>query len=126
MARTAKTKAPGSDTTPDRRNDAFPSGPSEAEYKVGPGRPPKEYQFKQGQSGNPKGRKRKEPSLLPDLKQLFESAFNKKVKVTQVGGSGSSPCGTPAYSSSRCNLPRATGMPAATSSGSPKGWGQNF
>ena len=86
MARKAKVKAPGSDTTPDRRNDAFPSGPSEAGYKVGPGRPPKEYQFKQGQSGNPKGRKRKEPSLLPDLKQLFESAFNQKVKVTQGGG----------------------------------------
>ena len=83
MARKAKIKAPGSDTTPDRRNDAFPSGPSEAEYKVGPGRPPKEYQFKQGQSGNPKGRKRKEPSLLPDLKQLFDSAFNQKVTVTQ-------------------------------------------
>src|SRR4029077_5668306 len=86
MARKAKIKAPGSDTTPDRRNDAFPSGPSEAEYKVGPGRPPKEYQFKQGQSGNPKGRKRKAPSLLPDLKQLFESALNQKVKVTQGGG----------------------------------------
>ena len=90
MARKAKIKAPGSDTTPDRRNDAFPSGPSEAEYKVGPGRPPKEYQFKQGQSGNPKGRKRKEPSLLPDLKQLFESAFNQKVKVTQ-GGAAAAP-----------------------------------
>ena len=83
MARKAKIKVPGSDTTPDRRNDAFPSSPSEAEYKVGPGRPPKEYQFKQGQSGNPKGRKRKAPSLLPDLKQLFESAFNQKVTVTQ-------------------------------------------
>ena len=83
MARKAKIKAPGPDTTPDRRNDAFPSDPLEAEYKVGPGRPPKEHQFKPGQSGNPKGRKRKEPSLLPDLKQLFESAFNQKVKVTQ-------------------------------------------
>ena len=83
MARKAKVKVPGSDTTPDRRNDAFPSGASEAEYKVGPGRPPKEYQFKSGQSGNPRGRKRKEPSLLPDLKQLFESAFNQKVTVTQ-------------------------------------------
>ena len=83
MARNAKIKVPGSDTTPDRRNDAFPSSPSEAEYKVGPGRPPKEYQFKSGQSGNPKGRKRKAPSLHPDLKQLFESAFNQKVTVTQ-------------------------------------------
>jgi hypothetical protein len=83
MARKSKTRKHGSDITPDRRNDAFPSGPSEAEYKVGPGQPPKEYQFKPGQSGNPKGRRRKEPSLLPDLKQLFESAFNQKVTVTQ-------------------------------------------
>ena len=83
MARKAKIKVPDSDTTPDRLNDAFPSSPSEAEYKVGPGRPPKEYQFKSGQSGNPRGRKRKAPSLLPDLKQLFESAFNQKVTVTQ-------------------------------------------
>ena len=59
MARKAKIKAPGSDTTPDRRNDAFPSSPSEEEYKVGPGRPPKEYQLKPGQSGNPKGRQAK-------------------------------------------------------------------
>ena len=65
MARKAKIKAPGSDTTPDRRNDAFPSSPSEEEYKVGPGRPPKEYQFKPGQSGNPKGAKRKEPIAPP-------------------------------------------------------------
>src|SRR5262245_2460478 len=42
------------------------------EYKVGPGRPPREYQFKPGQSGNPKGAKRKPRSLLPDLKRLFE------------------------------------------------------
>jgi hypothetical protein len=65
MARKAKIKVPGSDTTPDRLNDAFPSSPSEAEYKVGPGRPPKEYQFKSGQSSNPRaasGRRRR-PSL---------------------------------------------------------------
>ena len=66
------------------RNDAFSSGPpAEEEYKVGPGRPPKERQFKQGQSGNPKGAKRKAPSLIPDLKEIFESAFNQTAKVTQ-------------------------------------------
>jgi hypothetical protein len=57
--------------------------PRDGEYKVGPGRPPKEYQFKPGQTGNPKGAKRKEPSLIPDLKKIFEDAFNQKVKVTQ-------------------------------------------
>ena len=66
------------------RNNAFSSGPpAEEEYKVGPGRPPKEHQFKPGQSGNPTGAKRKAPSLLPDLKEQFERAFNQTTKVTQ-------------------------------------------
>jgi hypothetical protein len=78
---TRRSKKHGSDTTPDMPDKVPSIPPAEDEYKVGPGRPPKEYQFKQGKSGNPKGRKRK--SLLPDLKQLFESAFNQKVTVTQ-------------------------------------------
>jgi hypothetical protein len=56
---------------------------SAEEYKVGPGRPPREYQFKPGQSGNPKGAKRKPPSLLPDLKRLFEQALSEKVTLRQ-------------------------------------------
>ena len=56
---------------------------SAAGYKVGPGRPPREYQFKPGQSGNPKGAKRKPPSLLPDLKRLFEQALSEKVTLKQ-------------------------------------------
>jgi len=46
--------------------------PSDQDYRVGPGRPPKEYQFKRGQSGNPKGARRKPRSVAPDLKVLFE------------------------------------------------------
>jgi hypothetical protein len=58
--------------------------PASAEdYKVGPGRPPREYQFKPGQSGNPKGAKRKPLSLLPDLKRLFEQALSQKVTLRQ-------------------------------------------
>jgi hypothetical protein len=65
-------------------NNAVPSGPpAKEEYKVGPGRPPKEHQFKPGQSGNPKGAKRKAPSLITRLKELFEHAFSQKVKVTR-------------------------------------------
>jgi Family of unknown function (DUF5681) len=62
-----------------------PSGAtvSAAEYKVGPGRPPKEHQFKPGQSGNPKGAKRKAKSLLPDLKRVFEQALSDKVTLKQ-------------------------------------------
>jgi hypothetical protein len=51
------------------------------EYRVGPGRPPKEYRFKPGQSGNPEGAKRKTPSIAPDLKALLERALNAKVKL---------------------------------------------
>src|SRR5688500_2826803 len=54
-----------------------------AEYKVGPGRPPKEFQFKPGQSGNPKGAKRKHPSITRDLKAALERALNRKVRLNQ-------------------------------------------
>jgi uncharacterized protein DUF5681 len=56
---------------------------SAEEYKVGPGRPPKEYQFPPGRSGNPKGRRRKPPSLAPDLKLALERALTKPVTLKQ-------------------------------------------
>jgi hypothetical protein len=56
---------------------------SDQEYRVGPGRPPKEYQFKPGQSGNPKGARRKAKSIAPDLKDLFERALSRKVMLRQ-------------------------------------------
>lgn len=56
---------------------------SKDEYRVGPGRPPKEFQFKPGQSGNPKGASRKPRSIAPDLKALFERALSAKVKLRQ-------------------------------------------
>src|SRR6476620_12305403 len=57
--------------------------PSDQEYRVGPGRPPKEYQFKPGQSGNPEGRRRAARSIAPDLKALFERALSGKVRLRQ-------------------------------------------
>ena len=56
---------------------------SDQEYKVGPGHPPKEHQFKPGQSGNPKGAKRKPPSIALDLKAALERALNTTVKLRQ-------------------------------------------
>jgi hypothetical protein len=53
------------------------------EYRVGPGRPPREFQWKPGQSGNPKGKKRTSASIAPDLKAVLERALNKKVTVRQ-------------------------------------------
>ncbi len=52
------------------------------EYKVGPGHPPREHQFKKGApSPYPKGRPRKDATLAPDLKKALEDALNKKVEV---------------------------------------------
>jgi hypothetical protein len=51
-------------------------------YRVGPGHPPKEYQFKPGQSGNPRGARRK-TSIAPDLKASLERALNQKVTLRQ-------------------------------------------
>jgi hypothetical protein len=56
---------------------------SDQEYRVGPGRPPTEHQFKPGQSGNPKGARRKPRSIAPDLKALFERALSGKVTLRQ-------------------------------------------
>jgi hypothetical protein len=56
---------------------------SDPEYRVGPGRPPKEFQFQPGQSGNPKGARRKPRSIAPDLKALFERALSGKVTLRQ-------------------------------------------
>jgi Family of unknown function (DUF5681) len=57
--------------------------PSDQDYRVGPGRPPKEHQFKPGQSGNPAGARRKPSTIAPDLKALFERALNEKVTLRQ-------------------------------------------
>jgi hypothetical protein len=69
----------------DRRPDAAsaPTKTSEPEYKVGPGRPPKEHQFKPGQSGNPKGAKRKPKPMAPDLKAALERALHEPIKLKQ-------------------------------------------
>jgi hypothetical protein len=70
-----------------KRSDAPPlttnTDRADQEYRVGPGRPPKEYQFKRGQSGNPKGARRKPRSIAPDLKALFERALSAKVTLRQ-------------------------------------------
>ena len=52
----------------------------EVEYRVGPGRPPKETQFKPGQSGNPAGAKKRPRSLTLDVKAMLEAALNMKIR----------------------------------------------
>ena len=70
----------------DRPSDSAPAagaGTSDQEYKVGPGRPPKEHQFKPGQSCNPNGAKRKPRSIAMDLKALLGDALSKPIKLKQ-------------------------------------------
>ena len=55
---------------------------SNAPYRVGPGFPPREHQFKPGQSGNPQGARKRPPSIAPDLKILLQAALSKKITLT--------------------------------------------
>jgi uncharacterized protein DUF5681 len=77
---TVTSKSPSND---EGRSPASAPAASDTDYKIGPGHPPKEYQFKPGQSGNPKGAKRKPPSIALDLKTALERALNKTVKLRQ-------------------------------------------
>ena len=52
------------------------------EYKVGPGHPPREHQFKKGApSRNKNGRPRKDATYLPDIKKFLQDGLSKKVKA---------------------------------------------
>ena len=78
-------RAPKPDKLPQRRPAKPPianTNEPDEEYRVGPGRPPREFQFKPGQSGNPKGAKRKHP-IVPDLKATLERALNRTVILKQ-------------------------------------------
>ena len=50
-------------------------------YRVGYGRPPREHQFKKGQSGNPKGR----PQEAKGSKAILKKMLAQKVAVNQQG-----------------------------------------
>ncbi len=62
---------------PKKRSQSAPK-----RYDVGYGRPPKQFRFKKGHIGNPKGINRKaSASIVPDLKAIIERALNAKVKL---------------------------------------------
>jgi Family of unknown function (DUF5681) len=82
MIRRPRPTSNGRNRSEGHRRDASDAPLPEA-YRVGPGRPPREYQFKPGQSGNPAGAKRKSRSLAPDLKAALESALAQKVTLRQ-------------------------------------------
>ena len=54
---------------------------SQDDYKVGPGKPPKQMRFQPGQSGNPKGR----PKDSRNLSTIFHKVGRQMVNVTENG-----------------------------------------
>jgi hypothetical protein len=67
---------------PEKRATAHANAPN-GEYRVGPGRPPKEFQFKAGQSGNPKGARRKTSATSLDFKAALQRSLRGEVKLKQ-------------------------------------------
>src|SRR6476646_3530943 len=59
-----------------RRDDQL-NDPHEQRYRVGRGHPPKETQWKPGQSGNPTGRRKKRPSFS----EVTESVLSEKIEL---------------------------------------------
>lgn len=52
------------------------------DYEIGYGKPPKEHQFKPGQSGNPKGR----PKKITSLKEALQISLNAEISTkTETG-----------------------------------------
>jgi hypothetical protein len=52
------------------------------DYPVGYGKPPKHSQFKKGQSGNPKGHRKRYPKKI---KTILNEVLNRKVRVREAG-----------------------------------------
>ena len=57
---------------------------NEDDYKIGYGRPPKHSQFKKGQSGNPKGRRKKQRKP-PNIEAGLIKALSETATVTENG-----------------------------------------
>jgi Family of unknown function (DUF5681) len=51
----------------------------EPDYEVGKGRPPKSHQWKQGQSGNPKGRPPERKTGAVDIHTIFDDPIHARI-----------------------------------------------
>ena len=65
-----------------RRKHSTTHGSKSGDYPIGYGRPPREHQFKPGQSGNPKGRRRGSKSLSTILAQELDEVITIKENGT--------------------------------------------
>lgn len=65
----------------DRKKKGNGNGKQKKNYEVGHGKPPKEYQFPEKTSGNPKGRPKGSKNFKTDAKEVL----NEKVPVTNNG-----------------------------------------
>ncbi len=74
VSKSRRRRRPKQSKTPKARRVA-----AKTRYRVGPGHPPRQYQWPKGTSGNPKG-KQKTLSVAPDLRVLLERALNAKIK----------------------------------------------
>lgn len=63
------------------KQEGAAAGKNDEGYAVGYGKPPKNTQFKSGQSGNPKGRPRKNTTFKEDVEAVMRS----KITVTEDG-----------------------------------------
>jgi hypothetical protein len=61
-----------------------PKRRGKGDYKVGYGKPPKEHQFKSGQSGNPGGRQRGSRGLKTDLKAELDTRMTIRINNEPV------------------------------------------
>lgn len=58
-----------------------PANPHSGSYKIGKGRPPLATRWKEGQSGNPKGR----PRGAKNLATIFNDTLNQKYEIQEKG-----------------------------------------
>ncbi len=63
--------------------DAVDQGDSDG-YRVGPGCPPREYQFKPGESGNPSGQPKHRTNLWTYFTQYMDMTADERAKVDRT------------------------------------------